>query len=136
MGDAGVIELGHTLAAGTCQLANLNMSGNHAGVAGCREVGEGLRQHLLLKRLSMARMGLGDEAVSYLALALHENTGVQSLDLSGNAIRSAGAACIATLLGVDREQGSEKGCRGIDHLDLSFNPVGKYGGNRCGPNVP
>eukprot|EP00976_Prorocentrum_cordatum_P022616 462530-Prorocentrum_minimum.AAC.1 len=50
------------------------------------------------------------------------NSSIQTLDLSGNTIRSAGTAVLATALDL-RE------C-GLERLNLAHNPIGEYGGNR------
>ena len=108
---------------GRCRLESLDLSGNEWGAMdGIGQLAEGIRDLSssapVLKELSLASCGLGDEGASVVAASLEANASVGSLDLEDNGISVGGVRALVRLLQMNA-------C--LQVLDLSFNSIGDEG---------
>lgn len=87
LGAEGAVHLG-TLLRTDCQLVQLNLSGNRIGekgnINGAKAIAEALTSNRMLKHLDLNNNGLCGEALQNLAVAVDQNSTLQSLGLFHN----------------------------------------------------
>uniref|UniRef100_A0A7R9VAK8 Uncharacterized protein n=1 Tax=Chlamydomonas euryale TaxID=1486919 RepID=A0A7R9VAK8_9CHLO len=100
IGATGASALGSALPApGAAPLCELDLSQNPIGNAGAVAIGQGLRTQgrmSSLRRVSLQRVGLGNEGLQSVLSGLGVNRSLQELDLEGN--RLSGGAAVEKLL--------------------------------------
>ena len=124
--DTGaVIELSENLRS-CASLKELDLSSparvrKHSDVL-FQHLGKMLAINTTLQRLTLRKVGMGDDEAEILVSYLAENDTLQSLDLSRNRIGHVGAAAIARLL-VKQQSDENQKQRGIQNLDLTANRI-------------
>jgi Ran GTPase-activating protein (RanGAP) involved in mRNA processing and transport len=119
--DPAVLKIAQCLQAGS-SLLNLDLSGNGIGVEGvrCFVKADAFGENCRLQQLGLGGNqigGGGNEGIELLAEALHNNSTIVALDLSGNSIGIEGGKFIGAILANSA----------LTKIDLSKNTLGDEG---------
>ncbi|KAF9920469.1 hypothetical protein FBU30_009709 [Linnemannia zychae] len=102
----------------TANIKTLKMEGNTISQQASKLMFEGWKFNKTISTLSLARSGVNDKTVKYLARVIIKNETLKTLDLSGNHITSVGAEYLAEAM---------VGNRSINRLCIQSNNIRKVG---------
>ena len=97
LGDAGCAALIEGIHT-QCKLTVLNLSGNDIGHAGCAKVAQSIGNNLVLTNLNLSNNKIGDDGCVALAESIRTNTTLKVLNLSHNEIGKKGSKALADLI--------------------------------------
>ena len=118
IGDAGCAALVEGIHT-QCKLTVLNLSGNDIGHAGCAKVAQSIGNNLVLTNLNLSNNEIGDDGCVTLAERIRTNSTLKVLNLSRNEIGRKGSEALAELV----QKNST-----LKELNLSRNRINDVGG--------
>lgn len=122
IGDEGVLEIAHFLAASRC-LVHLDLTANGISSTGALHLAKALKQNRTLESLVLNHNKIGDggdAGLVALCRALHGNETLRHLDLRHNGLSGAlNAVCLGEMLQNNTH---------LTHLELSWNALDPAGG--------
>ena len=97
LGDAGCAALIEGIHT-QCKLTVMNLSGNDIGHAGCAKVAQSIGNNLVLTNLNLSNNKIGDDGCVALAESIRTNSTLKVLNLSHNEIGKKGSEALADLI--------------------------------------